>query len=175
MLSHILFVPQLCQSIVAGRRKCPRSTVHMCCSVLATSVMFCSNYYHYALWTRFSSKKEHFNHNREHFNGNFDMKKLTRVLTAHIRGSRSGYTPTNTDCSQAGPGVGARCRNHRTIITMNVLLILKVWEIIFSSRPLHRCVMYRSVMYRPLCDEPFCDVPFCDVPFCAPTGRRLVN
>jgi hypothetical protein len=54
-----------------------------------------------------------------------------------------------------GTGVGARSRNHRTVITMNVPLILKVWEIVLflpSSAP--------------LCDVPFCDVPFCDVPFC---------
>jgi hypothetical protein len=36
--SYIVFTAAtVCQSIVAGRRKCPRSTVHMSCSVLATS------------------------------------------------------------------------------------------------------------------------------------------
>ncbi len=53
--------------------------------------------------------------------------------TYTVRDSRSGYTPTNTDCSNAGPGVGARSSNHRTIITMNAPLILKVREIIFFS------------------------------------------
>jgi hypothetical protein len=89
------------------------------------------------------------------------FKWITRVLTVHIRDSRSGYTPTNTDCSNAGPGagVGARSSNHRTIITMNAPLILKVREIIFFSPD--------------LCTVVWCTVVWCTVLWC--TVRYVMN
>jgi hypothetical protein len=66
--------------------------------------MLCSDYSHYDLWKKFSSKKEHFNHNREHLMGILKWTKFTRALTVHIQYEIAGAAtrlPTPTAATLA--------------------------------------------------------------------------